>query len=119
MENATDDIEEFNSDDVETYEDELETTQEINVISFEDIKEKNIKKKTVPFLNKFEKARIMGVRKQQLSNGAEPKINTINLATIDEIVEEELRQRKIPLIIRRKLPNGVFEDWKLDDFMSV
>lgn len=119
MENETDDIVEFNTDDVETFEGDNDNQQEVNVVSYDDIKNKNVPKKTVPFLNKFEKARIIGVRKQQLSNGAEPKINTLNLNNIDDIVEEELKQRKIPLVIRRKLPNGVFEDWKLDEFMSV
>lgn len=115
MENETDDIIEFNNDDIEISDNENEE----ELLAYNEIKNNNIQKKTVPFLNKFEKARIIGVRKQQLSNGAEPKINTNNLTTIEEIVEEELKQRRIPLIIRRKLPNGVFEDWKLEDFMSV
>jgi len=119
MEDANNDIEEFNSDDVETIDDKIENNQEVNIVSFDDIKKNKVTKKTVPFLNKFEKARIIGVRKQQLSNGAEPKVNTTNLKSINEIVEEELKQRKIPLIIRRKLPNGVYEDWKLDEFMRV
>jgi DNA-directed RNA polymerase I, II, and III subunit RPABC2 len=29
----------------------------------------------------------------------------------------ELRERKIPIIIRRFLPNGTFEDWKLTDLI--
>lgn len=80
---------------------------------------KNIKKKTVPFLNKFEKARLIGVRIQQLSSGAQPKINNVNLNSIKEIVEEELKQRKIPLMIKRNLPNGEYEIWKLEEFEKV
>ena len=36
-----------------------------------------------------------------------------------EIVEKELIQRKIPFIIRRTLPNGTYEDWKLEEFECV
>jgi len=82
-------------------------------------KNKNVKKKTVPFLNKFEKARLLGVRIQQLSAGAQPKISTDGFETIQDIVEEELRQRKIPLIIKRNLPNGDSEEWKLEEFEKV
>ena len=93
----------------------------LNIVSYEDINNKvnNKKKKTVPFLNKFEKARLLGVRIQQLSSGAEPKISTSGLNSIIEIVEEELKQRKIPLIIKRNLPNGESEEWKLEEFEKV
>ena len=82
----------------------------------------NIKKnpkKTIPLLTKFERARIVGVRLQQLAYGAKPRVDTTNLKSINEIVEQELIQRKIPFIIRRTLPNGVYEDWKLEEFESV
>ena len=76
-------------------------------------------KKTIPYLTKFERARIMGVRLQQLAYGAKPRINTDGLHSINEIVEKELIQRKIPFILRRTLPNGVSEDWKMEEFEGV
>ena len=91
------------------------------LMTFSDILEninKNVKK-TIPLLTKFERARIMGVRLQQLANGAKPRIDITNLKSINEIVEKELSLRKIPFIIRRTLPNGKFEDWKLEEFESV
>ena len=93
----------------------------LNILSYDEIieKNKNTKKKTVPFLNKFEKARLLGVRIQQLSAGAEPKINISGFTNIIDIVEEELKQRKIPLIIKRNLPNGQSEEWKLEEFEKV
>ena len=92
-----------------------------NIIGFKEVVEKNkkVKKKTVPFLNKFEKARLLGLRIQQLSAGAQPKINTSGFTSIREIVEEELIQRKIPLMIKRNLPNGESEEWKLEEFEKV
>lgn len=35
-----------------------------------------------------------------------------------EIAIKELSQRKIPLIIRRYLPDGSFEDWKVSELIS-
>ena len=115
-------INDFEEDDDNIIEDDNENEkEEVNVISYDEILEKinNKKKKTVPFLNKFEKARLLGVRIQQLSSGAEPKINTTGFESIIEIVEEELKQRKIPLIIKRNLPNGESEEWKLEEFEKV
>lgn len=76
-------------------------------------------KTTFPYLTKFEKARIMGVRLQQLANGAKPRIDVTGLRSMNEILNQELIQRKIPFIIRRTLPNGKYEDWKLEDFESI
>jgi DNA-directed RNA polymerase I, II, and III subunit RPABC2 len=76
-------------------------------------------KKTIPLLTKFEKARIVGVRLQQLAYGAKPRIDVTGLKSINEIVEKELIERKIPFIIRRTLPNGLSEDWKLEEFETV
>lgn len=76
-------------------------------------------KKTIPLLTKFERARIIGVRLQQLAYGAKPRVDTTNLRSINEIVDKELLERKIPFIIRRTLPNGSYEDWKLEEFESV
>jgi DNA-directed RNA polymerase I, II, and III subunit RPABC2 len=76
-------------------------------------------KKTIPLLTKFERARIVGVRLQQLAYGAKPRVDITNLKSINEIVNLELIQRKIPFIIRRTLPNGTCEDWKLEEFESI
>ena len=33
------------------------------------------------------------------------------------IAAKELRERRIPLVIRRFLPDGSFEDWGLDELI--
>jgi DNA-directed RNA polymerase I, II, and III subunit RPABC2 len=76
-------------------------------------------KKTFPFLTKYEKTRIIGVRMEQLSRGSKPNINTKGMTSIREIAEEELRQRKTPFIIMRPLPNGQFEYWKIEEFEKI
>ena len=35
-----------------------------------------------------------------------------------EIATKELSQRKIPLIIRRYLPDGSFEDWSVSELIT-
>lgn len=71
---------------------------------------------TIPYLTRYEKAKIIGVRAKQLNNGADAFIdvpnNMINGLTI---ADEELKQKKIPFIIRRPMPNGASEYWKVKD----
>ena len=76
--------------------------------------------KTVPFLTKYERARVLGIRIKQLNNDADPFVE-VPPNTIDArfIAEEELKQGKIPFIIRRPLPNGGNEYWKLSDLEVI
>ena len=73
-------------------------------------------KKTIPILNKYEKARRSGLRLQQLAEGAKPTIDPKGLKSINEIVEKEYKMRMIPFIIERSLPNGEKEYWKMEEF---
>lgn len=114
--------ENISEDEEEEYEEEYEEKEEdFKILTYKNVLE-NIQKntkKTLPMLTKFEKARIIGVRLQQLAYGARPLIDTSNCKNIEDIVNEELKQRKIPFIIRRTLPNGVCEDWKMEEFDIV
>ncbi len=70
-----------------------------------------------PILTRFEKARIMGARALQLSLGAPIFIEIPKNATTSlEIAMEELKQRIIPIIIRRLLPNGDYQNIPIDKF---
>ena len=70
-----------------------------------------------PMLTRFEKARIMGARALQLSLGAPVFIEIPkNLTTSLEIAMEELKQRVIPIVIKRTLPNGDYQILPLDKF---
>ena len=71
---------------------------------------------TLPFLTKYEKARILGLRAKQINNGSEPFVNIPNNVIDGSIIAEmELKQNKIPFIIRRPIPNGGSEYWKISD----
>jgi len=70
-----------------------------------------------PTLTRFEKARIMGARALQLSLGAPMFIEIPKNATTSlEIAMEELKQRVIPIVIRRTLPNGDYQNIPIDQF---
>ncbi len=72
--------------------------------------------RTPPFLTKYEKARILGERAKQLGAGAAPFIE-LEPDMIDEytIAVMEMKQGKLPFIIKRPLPNGGCEYWRLAD----
>ena len=76
--------------------------------------------KTVPFLTKYEKTRVIGQRIQQLNNGAKLYVNISNdIIDNNVIAEMELKEKKIPFIIRRPLPDNSFEYWKLQDLELI
>jgi len=76
--------------------------------------------KTIPFLTKYEKTRILGQRAKQIENGAKPFVNVPETIIDSYIIAElELQQKKIPFIIRRPLPSGAFEYWNVKDLDNI
>jgi DNA-directed RNA polymerase I, II, and III subunit RPABC2 len=76
--------------------------------------------KTISFLTKYERARILGQRAKQINMGAQSFIK-IPDNVIDGIIiaELELKQKKIPFIIKRPLPNGACEYWNVNDLENI
>jgi DNA-directed RNA polymerase I, II, and III subunit RPABC2 len=76
--------------------------------------------KTIPILSRYEKARILGERAEQINSGAQPFIE-VESSMIDGylIAMKELEQKKIPFIIQRPLPNGGCEYWRLSDLEII
>ncbi|EDO06085.1 RNA polymerase Rpb6 family protein [Babesia bovis T2Bo] len=94
---------------------------------------------TSPYMTKYEKARIIGTRALQISLNAPITIPVdASMDTVDEgitmgfgesvdtsaaaidplvIAEKELYQKSVPFIIRRYLPNGSYEDWKIEELI--
>jgi len=76
--------------------------------------------RTYPFLTNFEKTKIIGLRANQLSKGsvafiAVPK----HITDVRDIARLELEQKRLPYIVKRPLPNGQFEYWRLSDLMII
>ncbi len=63
------------------------------------------------FLTRYEKARIVGARALQISFGAPILVEKpMNIIDPIKIAQLELKSRILPLTIRRKLPDGEFQD---------
>ena len=72
-------------------------------------------RKTIPILSKYERTRVVGERAIQISMGAPPLVEVGNLENPVDIAEKELREKKIPYIIKRVLPNGLIELLSVDE----
>jgi DNA-directed RNA polymerase subunit K/omega len=72
--------------------------------------------KTLPFITRYEKARILGERAKQINAGAKPMVE-IEPNVIDGylIAMKEFEAKAIPFIVQRPLPNGGVEMWKFAD----
>lgn len=91
--------------------------------SFHNIK--NVTKNRIPnaeritraYMTKFERAKIIGVRAQQIALGAVPNIDLPpgHHLTPREIARAELSQKKTPIIIHRIHHDGKYEAWKVEE----
>lgn len=76
--------------------------------------------KTVPFLTKYEKTRVLGQRSKQIECGAKPLVKVPENVIEGYIIAElELQQKRIPFIIKRPIPGGAFEYWNLKDLEII
>lgn len=75
---------------------------------------------SIPQLTKYERARILGLRAKQINSGATPFVK-VPEGIIDGyvIAQMELKEKKIPFIIRRPMPNGGSEYWYLKDLEDI
>lgn len=74
---------------------------------------------TMPFLTKYERVRVLGTRAKQISLGAKILVKDVDLKTKTpiEIAKIELNHGVIPFKIRRTLPNGKIEEWKISELV--
>jgi len=76
--------------------------------------------KTIPFLTKYERTRVIGQRAKQINSGATSFVKVPeNVIDGYLIAELELMQKRIPFIIRRPTPGGGCEYWNLKDLEVV
>lgn len=76
--------------------------------------------RTIPILTKFEKARVLGIRAKQLNDGAKPFIkHPVDVIDGYTIARMELAEKVMPFIIRRPIPNGGCEYWKIADLELI
>mmetsp|Transcript_12162 Transcript_12162/g.20770 ORF Transcript_12162/g.20770 Transcript_12162/m.20770 type:complete len:97 (+) Transcript_12162:23-313(+) len=76
------------------------------------------RRKTSMYMTKYERARLLGTRALQISMNAPLAItDTQGLTDPLAIAELELKEKKIPLMVRRYLPDGSHEDWGVDELI--
>lgn len=80
---------------------------------------------TVPItkrvLTKYERAKIIGMRAEQLSRGAQCFVDVDASVPFDayELAERELAARLVPFVVVRHMPNGSTEYLRIDDVVDV
>lgn len=79
--------------------------------------------KSVPYLTPYEKTKIIGFRANQLAKGAHLLItleeNQKHITDVLELARMELEQRRLPFILKRPMPDGSFEYWRLKDLLIL
>jgi DNA-directed RNA polymerase I, II, and III subunit RPABC2 len=75
---------------------------------------------TYPFLTLYERTKILALRASQLAHGAAPFIDVPEYLTDSyEIARAELEAKRLPYILKRPLPNGDYEYWRLADLILL
>lgn len=77
------------------------------------------KRITTPYLTKYERARVLGTRALQIAMCAPVMVELEGETDPLEIAYKELKAKKIPIIIRRYLPDGSWEDWGIDELINT
>lgn len=72
--------------------------------------------KSLPFITKYERTRVLGERARQLNAGATALVD-VDSDTIDGylIALKEFQEKKIPFILKRPIAGNHIEYWKLAD----
>ena len=72
-----------------------------------------------PYLTKYEYAKIVGIAAQQIESGRKPLVDNLpsSYTSPIDIAEYELKKKKTPIIIKRKLPHNNYEYWRLDQLI--
>ncbi|KAI1492194.1 RNA polymerase Rpb6 [Biscogniauxia mediterranea] len=86
--------------------------------SHKDKKIPNEERSTTKYMTKYEKARILGTRALQISMNAPVLVDLEGESDPLQIAIKELQQKKIPLIVRRYMPDGYYEDWSVEELQQ-
>lgn len=72
-----------------------------------------------PILTKYEIAKIIGIRANQIANGSKIMITGVQNLDPVKIARLELKYKKTPFLIKRPLPNNYYEIWKIDELEYI
>jgi len=88
-----------------------------NVMELREKRIPNDKRTTTPYMTKYERARVLGTRALQISMNAPVLVDLEGETDPLQIAIKELREKKIPLVVRRYLPDGFYEDWTCEELL--
>lgn len=87
---------------------------------------KNLDKSTyrsLPIMTKYELNQVIGLRTMHLARGAMPFVETSGEVernmSLRAIALRELKEKKLPYIVKRPMPNGKPEYWGVDELSLV
>eukprot|EP00747_Dinoflagellata_sp_TGD_P166404 gnl/TRDRNA2_/TRDRNA2_189136_c0_seq1.p1 gnl/TRDRNA2_/TRDRNA2_189136_c0~~gnl/TRDRNA2_/TRDRNA2_189136_c0_seq1.p1 ORF type:complete len:140 (+),score=31.83 gnl/TRDRNA2_/TRDRNA2_189136_c0_seq1:54-422(+) len=121
MEGEDGDFDDDAMDDVEDLDEEAEgfDVHEENEVDADKPRKAEGPRKTSPYMTKYERARILGSRALQISMNA-PIMVELNGETDPLLIaEKELNDRVVPMVVRRYLPDGTYEDWTVRELLDL
>jgi len=74
---------------------------------------------SLPILSKYEMVNIIATRAKQISLGAKVLLKNPGKLQAKELAELELKNKMTPLKIKRNLPNGRYEIWKISELKNI
>ncbi|KAG6456114.1 DNA-directed RNA polymerases I, II, and III subunit RPABC2 [Manduca sexta] len=77
------------------------------------------KRITTKYMTKYERARVLGTRALQIAMCAPVMVELEGETDPLQIAMKELKHGKIPIIIRRYLPDHSYEDWSIDELIII
>ncbi len=81
---------------------------------------KDTNHRSVPYLTQYERTKILGFRSNQLAQGARPLVQVpTHVTDVMDIARLELEQRRLPFLLKRPMPDGTYEYWRLQDLMIL
>merc|ERR1711988_1578901 len=72
---------------------------------------------TTKYMTKYDRARVLGTRALHIAMSAPVMVELEGETDPLKIAMKELKARKIPVIIRRYLPDKSYEDWAVDELI--
>jgi DNA-directed RNA polymerase subunit K/omega len=99
---------------------------EVQPVNREDVQETltSVERTTHPYYTKYEYTTLLGIRAQQIADGAKPLISLEGIVTssprfVWEVASREIDERKLPFIIHRRFPNGLSEYWSANELTRI
>ena len=99
-----------------------EVAKKLPVTTFPSVSSKTVdpNHRSVPYLTQYERTKILGFRSNQLSQGARPLIQVPSHVTdVMDIARLELEQKRLPFLLKRPMPDGTYEYFRLQDLVIL